>query len=282
VSEKVESEAMTHLPGARAPWVQHAGALTESALGRLPHLWQEVPVSDLSHTTSPAAAASADLAARLAEVEQKAAAEREAAQAEIAHWRDRARAVEEEARAKGYAEGFAAGQQEGRLAGEMTACEAARSAIERLQQISDGAVADLGAARREARDQLVDLSLEIAGAIIAEAFAHDRTLLARRVASLLERMAESATAIVRVHPESLSQVKDAWLDAARERDGNGTVPRFVADEHIAPGGCVIETHTQQLDGRIETLTQLVREAFARTSAREDKAPTIDVQQEAAA
>ncbi len=256
---------MTNHAAPHFEWVQHGSDGAQDAAARLPHLWREsiVPVVEQLSPEARAAieALEADAARRVAEIEARAASDRATAQIEILRWRGHAQAVEAEARARGHAEGYAAGASDGRRDAQEAVRVEARASLDLLAQLAGAARVDLRSAITQAQATLADLSQSIAAAIIGEAFVTDQTLMARRIAALLDRLADGATATVRLHPADLDLINQHWSTLAPARGWRDAGPRFVADAGIAPGGCVIEARAHYLDARIETLSALVRDAF---------------------
>jgi flagellar assembly protein FliH len=208
---------------------------------------------------------------RIAAAEAAAAARIEAAQAEAERWRQHALSTEADAQQRGFAAGYAEGERQGRQAGESAVHQAAQADLDRLAHLVAGADANLQAALRAAQAQLAALSVAIARTIALAAFQLDDHLLARRIAALLEHISQTVATTVRVSPADLPLLQPQWPDLVRAQGWLAPGPRLIADEAITPGGCIIETGTQYLDARLETLCARVAETFAQT---DEAAPEV--------
>jgi flagellar assembly protein FliH len=260
-------------PGARSEWIQHDPEHVQRVAEYLPHLWREIAPPSLGAPAPPAPAddapapdaleaATALTQARLAEAEARFAAELAAVRAESEQWRAHALAVEAEARAQGFAAGYAEGERQGRSDGATAIRAEEQASLACLAALADAGVVEMQAALMAAHETLAALGIAIARAIVGEAFALDPSLLARRITRLLERLSDVTTATVRLHPTDLAVVQPHWPDLAQTYGWGEQGPRLLGDDAVTPGGCVVEARTHYLDAQIETLCDMVRETFA--------------------
>ena len=133
---------------------------------------------------------------------------------------------------------------EGRDAGK---AEIART-CELLAQAAEGLIAERSALLRADAATLVDLALEVAGALVGRALAADRDALEALVGRALAA-ADAPSAIVRVHPEDLSRV------AAMVPTGVKLDP----DPALARGEVRVETERAVVDGSAAARLAALRE-----------------------
>ncbi len=260
---------------ARTAWVQHGKVPVKSVTAELPHLWEapaDATITLDTHLPShgpgglDSAIIEAEALARVAAVEAAAAAQIEAAQAEAERWRQHALQSEAEGYSRGFTAGYADGTQQGQVDGAAAVKAEARAQLDPVVALTKAARIETRQALLATREQLTQLSIEVARAVIGEALRVDADLLSRRVAHLLEGIGESATAIVRVAPADLPALQPFWAAATRARRMGERGPRVVADASLAPGDCIVEGTVRYLDARLEPLFTRVAEAFAAVPA----------------
>jgi flagellar assembly protein FliH len=217
------------------------------------------------------------LQARLAHVEAEAATKIAEAQAEAERWRAHALATEAESSARGFAAGYADGLGQSRIDAEATVRAEQRAATETIATLAKRARLDTRTYLRAAQSALAALSVEIARVTIGEAFSLDNDLLQRRIAALLDQIADATTAVVRVAPADLNHLQPLWPAAMRARRAGERGPRLMGDPSLTPGDCIIESHTRYFDARLEPLFALVAETFAALPATppEGEQPTTE-------
>ncbi len=268
-----EAEHDQNQASRRPAWVTRATGTWRDAMPLLPHLEAVV----LPHPTGRVRSGMPqDVSADAQAIsEEEAAVRRRVAQAvaeEATLWQTRLTACQTElectrsgiaaaesaARERGYQAGFAQGERDGRVAFD----QAHHALLDHLASLVNGARWNHRTALHDARTTLTQLSLEVANALFGESIAHDPLLLARRVSTLIDRMEESASATIRVHPADQPLLVEHWSVVLSQRGLDAGLLRLLADEQIERGGCVIETRTQYLDGQPTALLALVREVFA--------------------
>jgi flagellar assembly protein FliH len=262
----------------RTSWVQRGKVRVKGVAAQLPHLWEaHADTTDEQHGLEAhlaahtpgvldAALREAELEGRIAAIEAQAHAQIAAAQAEAEQWRRHALQSESEGYSRGFTAGYNDGVQQGQAEGAAAVKAEARAQIDQIMALTKTARIETRGAMLATREQLVQLSSEIARAIIGEALRIDSDLLSRRVAHLLDAIGESATAIVRVAPADLPALQPYWSAATRARRLGERGPRVVADESLAPGDCIVEGTIRYLDARLEPLFTRVAEAFAAVPA----------------
>jgi flagellar biosynthesis/type III secretory pathway protein FliH len=162
--------------------------------------------------------------------------------------------IEAEARARGFAEGRAAG-----LAAADESLEPVRSAL-------GAALEGLAAVRSEfvaaAELRSIELAIALAEKVLGAAIGIDAALVCEVVAGALRRITDHDGIVIEVHPDDV-EVVAAWIDAAKS-------PRVTIDvrpeRRVGRGGCIVRTPEGEIDARLpEQLAaaeDLLREAFA--------------------
>ncbi len=105
-------------------------------------------------------------------------------------------------------------------------------------------------------DELLGLAIKLAERIIRQEITLDRTILARTVAEVVEKITERDGVVIRFNPEDYRIMTES---GALVQAGVADMARMdvKADEDVTLGGCLVETSTGQIDGQIESqLTEL--------------------------
>ena len=149
-----------------------------------------------------------------------------------------------------YAAGHAAGQADGAaqaeqlLANAMTVLEEARA---QLVAHEDRWLAHL-------QENVAVLAVGVARHVIGREIAGDDTLVRTRVAAAVAEFPLHEPLTLRVHPDDLSLLKMAF---ELERGGDLREPRWIADDRVARGGCLVEGRERIVDGRVDTALERV-------------------------
>lgn len=171
--------------------------------------------------------------------EEKAKALVEAAEAEAAAIREKARR-----------EGLEQGQAEGR--------EKLARAAERMTRVAVEIAAVKPRLIKEAEEEVVVLVCEIAQRIIGTLVKERPECVVTVVSRALAALSERETVTIRVNPADLQLVIDAKPDLLTGIDGVKNLT-FLDDHGVDPGGCLIETPSTELDARIKTqLEEIIR------------------------
>ena len=166
-------------------------------------------------------------------------------------------ALEEAARAEGYASGHA----EGLAAGQSEI----RRQIAQIEGILDGFTRPLARLDAEVGDALGDLSVRIAGVLLGRAYAADPTLLADLVREALDAVGTASREIeLRLHPDDLGVL-------APHLAGLSGV-RLTADSGLGRGELRLLSESVRIDGTLSARLQACLEATLESTARADGEP----------
>ncbi|MCA9794540.1 MAG: hypothetical protein KC910_22185 [Candidatus Eremiobacteraeota bacterium] len=170
-----------------------------------------------------------------------------------------AQQAEEQARERGYQEGLAAGQQQGYEAsvGEF---------VERIAQAKDMYVQAVRARRAivaTVEPELARLSIKIAERVLGEAIKVDPDVILGIVRQALGGIKDREEVSIRVNPQDVQIVRDNREIFERMIEGLKSF-EVVADPTIDPGGCSIETNLGNIDARLHTQLDAIRQGMEET------------------
>ena len=155
-------------------------------------------------------------------------------------------ALERDAFAKGFAQGERSGAEASATRSE--------AMLRRLTHTLEALVRLRSEMIRKTERQVVQLAMAVATRIVSREIAVDRELLVAMARVALDRLGDSASARVRLHPEDYAAVQR--LGSASVRDG---AVQVVSDPSIHRGGCVVESEfgliDVSVDAQVEELTR---------------------------
>ncbi len=169
-------------------------------------------------------------------------------------------ALEREAFAKGFAQGELAGAEAAGQRGEMMLHRLTQT-LEELTQVRAQMI-------HETERQMVQLALAIARRIVHREVTLDPDLLVAMARVAMERLGETAQVKVRLHPDDYGAA-----GAARVAQLAGSNVMILADAHLSPGGCRIESDMGILDAGVDA--QLAEIARALLGEDEASPRTLD-------
>lgn len=165
--------------------------------------------------------------------------------------------IEEQARE----EGFAAGHAEGHLQGRAEGLREAGIEVARLRALADGFGAALGQADEDISRHILELSLDLAHAMLKAALAIRPEQLLPLVREAVRSVpAMQQPALLYLHPDDVALVEQHMGD---ELARNGW--QLAADPALERGGCRIETPGSQVDATLPTRWQRLAAALGETS-----------------
>lgn len=147
-------------------------------------------------------------------------------------------ALEREAFAKGFAQGELAGAEAAGQRGEMMLHRLTQT-IEELTQVRAQMI-------YQTERQMVQLALAVARRVVQREVSLDPDLLIAMARVALERLGETAQVKVRLHPDDYEAA-----GAARVAQLAGSNVMILADAHLTPGGCRIESDMGIMDVGVE-------------------------------
>lgn len=161
--------------------------------------------------------------------------------------------INEEARAEGYQ----AGLEEGRLAGEAALADAMTNEMARFSGLIGNLQASLSHMDQTIAEQVLDLSLEVASQVI-------RSTIAVQNETLLPVIREAISALPLHHGHVMLHLNPADAGMVREQIGEQlaqTGTQIVDDNEISAGGCLLKAGTSEIDATLETRWKRVLDAI---------------------
>ena len=154
--------------------------------------------------------------------------------------------LEREAFAKGFAQG------------ERSGAEASATRVEAMLHRLAHTLEDLVRLRSEmihkTEHQVVQLAIAVATRIVRREVAIDRELLVAMARVALDRLGDSASARIRLHPDDYTAIQRLG-----SRTSDSGAVQIVSDPHIHRGGCVVESDfgliDVSIDAQVEELTR---------------------------
>lgn len=139
-----------------------------------------------------------------------------------------------------YEKGFEEGKRQAER-GLANVFKALRDAVEELSSLREQVI-------RESEEDLLKLAVMIARKVIHQEIAIDRLILAKIVAAAVSGASERDEVVIRLNPEDyrlVSAHKHLYLGGCADE----RLVEIKADDAIAPGGCIVDTATGEIDAR---------------------------------
>lgn len=114
----------------------------------------------------------------------------------------------------------------------------------------------------EARQEVVDLALALVGKLVGPLVENDQQVVVRVVERALQGLSEREALTLRVHPEDLKSVVEAKPTILETFDGIQRLT-VMEDLSVRRGGCLIQTSTTEIDARLETQLEELRQSLRR-------------------
>jgi flagellar assembly protein FliH len=165
--------------------------------------------------------------------------------------------LSEEARQQGHAEGFEQGRKAGLEAGRADAAHE----IARLRAMSQNFVTEIARVDETVADEMLTLALDLSKAML-------KTALKVRPELVLPVVSEAIRYLPSVQQPALLVLnpQDAEIVRAHMADElNKAGWRVTEDVRMEPGGCRVETASNQIDANIDARWQRIAEALGRQS-----------------
>jgi flagellar assembly protein FliH len=152
-------------------------------------------------------------------------------------------------------EAFAKGYEQGERSGAAVAAQRGEAMLQRLTQTLDELTTLRAEMIRTTERQLVQLALAVARRIVHREVSLDADLLIAMARVALDRLGDSASVTVRLHPEE-------YEATGAGRPGMlGTHVKVVADASVGRGGCRVESDFGTLDPGVDAQIQELARAL---------------------
>ena len=166
---------------------------------------------------------------------------------------ERAAAMQAEAEHRGYEAGLERGLADARARTEQ-AVEAFAAAQRSVAEMHDRYVAEAEAAA-------VDLAFQIAEKVLAATIASDREVVLGVVSGALLRTTDRDHLVLEVNPGDFELVRDSASELAARLGGINRM-EVVSERRVEPGGCVVRTEAGEIDARVSSQLERVRQLLA--------------------
>lgn len=166
---------------------------------------------------------------------------------------ERAAAMQAEAEHRGYEAGLERGLAEARARTDQ-AVEAFAAAERSLAELHDRYVAETEAAA-------VDLAFQIAEKVIGATIASDREAVLGVVSGALLRTTDRDHLVLEVNPGDFELVRDSAAELAARLGGISRM-EVVSERRVEAGGCVVRTEAGEIDARVSSQLERVRQLLA--------------------
>jgi flagellar assembly protein FliH len=183
-------------------------------------------------------------------LEQPAYVTNDAASAE-----ERLVAIAADAERRGFEDGLARGMAEARVRAQ-DALQAVAAAEQAVAALRDAYLAD-------AESAAVDLAFRIAEKVIGAAVAADPNVVLEVVSGALLRTTDRDHLVLEVNPRDFELVRDAASELAARLGGIRRM-EVVSERRVEAGGCVVRTVEGEIDARITSQLERVRQILAET------------------
>lgn len=159
-------------------------------------------------------------------------------------------------------EGYAAGFEEGRLAGHAEGRQQWAAHIGRVHNLARHFRTELAGADEVMASEILDLALDLAKAMLRVGMTIRPQLVIPIVSEAIRYLpALHQPAMLFLHPDDASLIKDHMGDELAKGGWQVT-----EDLHIEPGGCRIETASNQIDATMATRWQRIASSLGRDSS----------------
>ncbi|MDE2428277.1 MAG: flagellar assembly protein FliH [Burkholderiales bacterium] len=180
-------------------------------------------------------------------------------EAELEQIRD---AAHQEGYASGYQEAYERGLREGQEAGYSAMEEGLQKEISSLKALATHFSSELAAASSQMGQNLLDLAVDLAEAMLKAKFEVDQESIIPIVEDAIEQLASvQQPAQILLNPEDANIIKKELGESLSEKGW-----RIVSDQHIERGGCKLETQHNIVDATYSTrwqhLTQLIKKPIS--------------------
>jgi len=158
----------------------------------------------------------------------------------------------EEGRTEGYEAGYAAGLNEGQ--------KDARQVVSSLSGLVQDVTQQRHALLAEAKERVIELILKVSQRLTFMQATLDPEITRSIISGAIEQLLDKSKIVVKVNPDHLP-VLEQQIDAFRGSNTAIKEIRIEADPRVRYGGCFIETASGDIDARLESMYDIIREAI---------------------
>ena len=196
-----------------------------------------------------------DVQALAEEAKRKIAEAEKTSQALVEEGKKQAEALKEEAYEKGYQEGLAQGEEEGKVKLQQDNASLVTSLKNTLEEIYSLKVAILN----DVESELVKLVLFLAENLVFKELETDPGIITHLIKESIKYLSDEEEITIKLNPADLSILEEYMAEGVAHEGTDNPAGiaqsyrfRLEDDDSISQGGCLISTSTKILDARLET------------------------------
>lgn len=156
------------------------------------------------------------------------------------------------------------GLEEGRTAGYEKGSHDGREEARKVVASLTGLINDVTRQRQklltEAREHIFEMVIKISKKLSFEAAAINPEITMSIIAGAIEQLLDKSRINVKVNPDHLPEIEQ-HIDRYRGRDTAIKEISFEADPRVRAGGCFIETPSGDIDARMESMFEIIRQSL---------------------
>lgn len=169
--------------------------------------------------------------------------------------------TEHKARLKqSHQEGYDLGYQAGHETGLAEGLTEAREVTKQLTQAVQDVVAQREGILEEAKQNVLDIIIQIARKVTLDTIKLDHDMMAQMVARVIDQLVDKSYIKINVNPDHLPIVEQ-YLDKFLSDSSNIKDISFRADPRVRYGGCFIETPSGDIDARLSSQFEVVEQTL---------------------
>ena len=171
-------------------------------------------------------------------------------------YEEKERAVFEEARKKGYSEGF--------IEGKRDALKSMEEGVGNIFRASESIERFKNELYEDVKQDVINLSLKIAKTIVKAETAADSGLISGIIADAVNKSSDAVNFTICLNPGDYG-ILNKNPEAIKEFIARDTDISFIPDVNLSAGEIIIKTDFGEIDARIETQLERIKKIFTRVA-----------------
>lgn len=159
-----------------------------------------------------------------------------------------------------YDEGYKTGHQAGYAAGLAEGQKDARQIVSSLSGILNEIKQQRQVVLEEARQKILEMVLKISEKLTFGAVEIDPELTMSIISGAIDQLLDKKKIKVKVNPDHLPEIEQ-HIDRFRSQDTSIKDFNLEADPRVRRGGCFIETPTGDIDARLESMFDIIKQSI---------------------
>ncbi|MCP4567859.1 MAG: hypothetical protein GY841_09805 [FCB group bacterium] len=159
-----------------------------------------------------------------------------------------------------YQRGLEEGQTSGYEKGANDGREEARKVVASLTGLINDVTRQRQKLLSEAREHIFEMVIQVSKKLSFEAAALNPEITMSIIAGAIDQLLDKSKINVKVNPDHLPEIEQ-HIDRYRGRDTAIKEITFEADPRVRAGGCFIETPSGDVDARMESMFEIIRQSL---------------------